>query len=170
MKTFTVSLLVVLLAACASSEPSHDPVDRMAQATAAPLKDLNLVQDRIPPPLAAALQAPYARPADASCAGLTAEVKVLDELLGLDLDSATSAANPGMIERGVVAIGDATIGAVRGAAEGVVPLRSWVRKLSGAERHSQQIAAAVAAGVVRRSFLKGLGDAGGCAPPAAPRR
>jgi len=169
MKTSALCLLV-LLAACASSEPRRDPADKVTEAATAPLSDLNLVQQKIPPPLTAALKAPYAPPADASCAGLTAEVQALDALLGADLDSASPATDPSLIERGVVAVGDAAIGAVRGAAEGVVPLRSWVRKLSGAERHSQEIAAAVAAGVVRRSYLKGLGDARGCEAPAAPRR
>lgn len=166
MKTFAVCALALLLAACASPLPE----DKVTQAATSPLSDLNLLQPEIPPPLAAALKSPYARPADGTCSGLAAEVEALDALLGNDLDTAPSASNPGMVERGVVALGDATIGAVRSAAEGVVPLRSWVRKLSGAERHSKQIAAAVAAGVVRRSFLKGLGDAGGCEAPAGPRR
>jgi len=166
MKTFAVSVLALLLAACASPAPE----DKVAQAATAPLSDLNLLQPVIPPPLVAALKAPYTRPADGTCAGLAAEVKALDEVLGNDLDTADSPSNPSVIERGVYAAGDAAIGAVRGAAEGVVPLRSWVRKLSGAERHSKQVAAAVAAGVVRRSFLKGLGDAGGCEAPAGPRR
>jgi hypothetical protein len=170
MKTFAVSALALLLASCAAPEPSNVPADKVSQAASTPLSDLNLLQPEIPPPLAAALKSPYARPADGTCAGLAAEVEALDALLGNDLDAAPSASNPGMIERGVVALGDATIGAVRSAAEGVVPLRSWVRKLSGAERHSKQVAAAVAAGVVRRSFLKGLGDAGGCEAPAGPRR
>ncbi|MDH3318096.1 MAG: hypothetical protein OEO84_00200 [Betaproteobacteria bacterium] len=162
--------MAIVLAACAATEPSRDPADKAAQAATAPLSDLNLVRANIPPPLVAALKAPYARPADGACAGLTAEVEALDVVLGTDLDAADSASNPSVIERGVTAVGDAAIGVVRGAAEGVVPMRSWVRKLSGAERHSKEVAAAVAAGVVRRSFLKGLGDAGGCEAPAAPRR
>jgi hypothetical protein len=58
---------------------------------------------------------------------------------------------------------------VRGAAQGIVPYRSWVRKLSGAERYSKEVAAAITAGGVRRSYLKGFGQAGGCPAPAAPR-
>jgi hypothetical protein len=45
-----------------------------------------------------------------------------------------------------------------------------VRKLSGAERYERKVAAAIAAGSVRRAYLKGLGQAAGCAAPAAPRR
>jgi hypothetical protein len=43
-----------------------------------------------------------------------------------------------------------------------------VRKLDGAERHSKEVAAAIAAGSVRRAFLKGVGQALGCQAPAAP--
>jgi len=41
-------------------------------------------------------------------------------------------------------------------------------KMSGAEHYSREVAAAIAAGTVRRAYLKGLGDARGCAAPAAP--
>jgi hypothetical protein len=59
---------------------------------------------------------------------------------------------------------------VRHTAEGLIPFRGWVRKLSGAERHSRLVAEAVAAGMTRRAYLKGLGQAQGCLPPAAPLR
>lgn len=55
------------------------------------------------------------------------------------------------------------------AAEGIVPFRGWVRKLSGAERYAKEVAAAITAGTIRRAYLKGLGQAAGCAAPAAPR-
>jgi hypothetical protein len=42
-----------------------------------------------------------------------------------------------------------------------------VRKLSGAERYSREVAAAIAAGTIRRAFLKGMRQAAGC--PAAAR-
>jgi hypothetical protein len=48
--------------------------------------------------------------------------------------------------------------------------RGWVRKLSGAERYSKQVAAAIAAGSIRRAFLKGLGQAAACPVPATPLR
>ena len=58
---------------------------------------------------------------------------------------------------------------MRSAAEGVIPFRGWVRKLSGAERYSRDVAAAIAAGTIRRAYLKGIAQAGGCTAPAAPR-
>lgn len=145
-------LLTLALSACASHKPS-----RAVDAAATPLNDLNLIHsEKIPRVLVEAQKQPYAVPSDPSCAALEAEVRGLDEVLGPDLDAPASASNPGLIERGSSAAGNAAVGAVRRSAEGVVPFRAWVRKLSGAERYSKQVAAAIAAGTVRRAFLKGL--------------
>jgi hypothetical protein len=154
----TAVALVAALAACTSA-PSQ-----VSQAATTPLSDLNLVRAEIPSVLAAAQRAPYAVPGDGACGAIGAEVRALDAALGADLDTPVTAVNPSLIERG----GDAVGGALRNAAEGVVPFRGWVRKLSGAERYSREVASAIAAGTVRRAFLKGLGQAGRCAPPAAP--
>ena len=42
-----------------------------------------------------------------------------------------------------------------------------VRRLTGAERYSREVAAAIAAGTVRRAYLKGFGQSAGCAVPAS---
>jgi hypothetical protein len=55
-----------------------------------------------------------------------------------------------------------------GAASDVIPFRGWIRKLSGAEQHDRYVQAAITAGAVRRAYLKGLGEAKGCDPPATP--
>ena len=140
-----------MVVACATQKQS-DVVD----AAATPLSDLNVVHAEIPAVLVEAQKEPYAIPTDQSCASLEASVLALDEVLGPDLDAPASASNPGLIERGSGAAGTAAVGALRRTAEGVVPFRAWVRKLSGAERYSKQVAAAIAAGTVRRAFLKGL--------------
>lgn len=160
-------LFAVALTACTAAK---GPDDALGRAVTTPLSDLNIVQAEIPPALVAAKNAPYQAPVDSSCSGIEAEVKELDAVLGADLDTRQTAINPSLIERGVEAAGVAAVGQLRGAAEGVVPFRSWVRRLSGAEKYSRDVAAAIAAGVVRRSFLKGHGDARGCLIPAAPRR
>jgi len=169
MKTPLLLLSVAVLAsACASNRPDA-PRDQIGQAATTPLSDLNLVRADIPAVLAAAQKAPYALPADHSCPAMSAEVQALDAALGADLDTPATAANPSLIERGAGTVGNAAVGALRGAAEGVVPFRGWVRKLSGAEKYSKEVAAAIAAGTIRRAFLKGLGQAAACVPPAAPR-
>ena len=161
------------LAACASND-SQAPQkpgngDPIAQAVTTPLGDLNLVKAEIPAVLVAAQKAPYGVPADRSCAGLATQVHALDAALGADLDTPATASNPSLIERSGGAVSNAAVGAVRGAAEGIVPYRGWIRKLSGAERYSKEVEAAIAAGTIRRAFLKGLGKAANCEAPAAPR-
>lgn len=139
-------------------------------AALSPLNDLNLVHRDIPPALIAAQKGPFALPADQSCANLTVQVAAIDAVLGADLDIPPTDANPGLIPRGQEAATKSTVGALRGTAEGLIPYRGWVRKLSGAERYSREVAAAISAGIVRRAFLKGLGQAAGCQAPAAPHR
>jgi hypothetical protein len=159
------SLVVALgLSACASTSGSKGVTD----AATTPLSDLNLVKAEIPPVLAEALKAPYRPPAAPGCEAIAAEVSQLEVVLGADLDVPPSPHRPSLIERGSSAAGEAAVGALRGAAEGVIPFRGWVRRLSGAERYSREVAAAIAAGAVRRSYLKGVGQARGCAAPAAP--
>ncbi len=142
-----VFALALGLAGCATPERGE-----VQTAVATPLNDLNLVHAPIPEALRAAQRAPYAPPEPRDCAAMALEVRSLDEVLGPDLDAPATESDPGLVERG----GQLVSGAVRNAAEGVVPFRSWVRKLSGAERYSRQVAAAIAAGTVRRAYLKGL--------------
>lgn len=163
--TLAAALLVSVFGCASTGEgrPARPGESKTLESTAVvPLNDLNLVQAPIPPALLQAQRQPYGLPADLGCAALTAEVRGLDEVLGPDLDAPPTQSNPGLIERGSNALGDAASGALRSAAEGVVPFRGWVRKLSGAERYSKEVAAAIAAGTVRRGFLKGLRRGQGC--------
>jgi hypothetical protein len=168
---FVAAALALSLGGCASPDTAKGAAKEGAQlqkAVEAPLADLNLVQEKIPPVLLAALKAPYALPSQRACPDLANEVRALDGALGADLDTPPTAANPGLVERGTSMVGDAANDALRGAAESVIPFRGWVRKLDGAERHSREVAAAIAAGSVRRAFLKGVGQTLGCEAPAAP--
>ena len=163
--------LALSLAGCASPDTAKGAAKEGVQvqkAIEAPLADLNLVQEKIPAVLEAAVKAPYALPSERTCPALANEVRGLDAALGADLDTPPTAANPGLVERGTNLVGGAANDALRGAAESVVPFRGWVRKLDGAERHSKEVAAAIAAGSVRRAFLKGVGQALNCEAPAAP--
>ena len=169
--SLVAAALALSLAGCASPETAKGAAKEGVQiqkAVEAPLADLNLVQEKIPAVLGAAVKAPYALPSERSCPALANEVSALDGVLGADLDTPPTAANPGLVARGTDMVGNAANDALRGAAESVIPFRGWVRKLDGAERHSKEVAAAIAAGSVRRAFLKGVGQALGCAAPAAP--
>ena len=161
------SLFVTLaLTACASSSQ-----DKVAHAATTPLSDFNIVRADIPPVLKVALVAPYEMPADPSCTGIATAIQALDEALGPDLDAPPSPGHPGLLDRGE----DAATSALQRTAEGVVPFRGWVRKLSGAEKYARQVSAAITAGGVRRGYLKGLSAAKACpailaTPARAPAR
>lgn len=157
--------LPLLLAACRKAEAEPPLTKQLSGAVTAPLNDLNLLRAKIPPVLNQALRAPYAPPADSTCGGLAAEIQLLDAALGADLD-APAGPGPDLAERGRAEAEAAAVGAVRNATEGLIPFRGWVRKLSGAERASRQVTRAIAAGMVRRAYLKGLGEARGCPAPA----
>lgn len=168
--------LLSLLALTACSSPESKPVpltgtppvpQQLVGAAATPLQDLNLLRTKIPAVLLAAQQAPYAPPVDSTCAGLAAELRGLDRALGEDLD-AQPAEDPNLVERGRTALGEAAVGAMKSHAEVLIPFRGWVRKLTGAERASRQVTRAIAAGMVRRAYLKGLGEGKGCPAPAGP--
>jgi hypothetical protein len=134
-------LLAGFLAACASSNQT-----KLETAATTPLNDLNLVQNPIPEVLAIAKKQAYSIPEDADCQILSAQIAALDDVLGPDLDTPATDKNPGVIERGGEAANDAAMGALQRTAEGVIPFRGWVRKFTGAERHSRQVAAAISAG------------------------
>lgn len=168
MTRLAIPALALLLAACASSDADRRET-QLAQAATAPLSDLNVVKAEIPPVLRAAQKAPYGPPADGGCTALAADIQALDAALGPDLDTPPAPGNPGLVERGTGMAGDAVVGALRNTTEGVVPFRGWVRKLTGAERYAREVAAAIAAGTIRRAYLKGLGQAAHCPVPAAPR-
>lgn len=162
-RMFAALPLLAGLALTGCSTPGSGPgPDPVASALTAPLVDLNLVQAPIPAPLAAARRQPYGLEADMSCGVLEEQIRSLDEVLGPDLDMAPTHDNPGLIERGGELALDATVGTVRRTTEALVPFRHWVRKLSGAERYSKEVAASIAAGTVRRAFLKGVGRARSC--------
>jgi hypothetical protein len=189
MQRYIAPAAILALAACAQPQPQ--PIHEYAkpeaksdaqilEAATTPLSDLNIVRAEIPATLVAALKDPYGRPADGSCTGIAAEIRSLDAVLGADLDTPVTPINPNLIphsldalvQQGAELAGEAAMGAAVGAVRGatsIVPYRSWVRKLSGAERYSKEVVAAIAAGGVRRAYLKGIGQATGCPVPAAPR-
>jgi hypothetical protein len=115
--------------------------------------------------LLVAAQDPYARPRPATCAGLLAQVRELNEVLGADLDEPASTDQRDLAERSQ----GLAIDVLSSTARGFIPMRYWIRRLTGAEQHDREVAAAITAGNVRRAYLKGLGESRGCNPPATPQ-
>jgi hypothetical protein len=151
---------------------SQDAEERMPgvnDAVKAPLRDLNLVEDDVPTILVRAYAKPYDTAGLDSCQGILEQVSALDLALGPDVDIPRGATSEeDMLSKGRGLAGDAALDAVRSATTGVIPVRSWVRRLSGANRAEQEAKAIVLAGSIRRGFLKAMGVQQHCDWPAAP--
>lgn len=173
-RIFFIVLLLLITASCATNEATQvnapkSAEERIGGAVTSPLNDFNIVQTGIPAVLTEALKNPYLQPPVNTCAGISEQVKLLTTALGPDLD-AIVAKNKSDLEKGGEFAQNEIIGGVERTISGVIPFRSWIRKLSGAERRDNELRTAVAAGVVRRAFLKGMGQERGCEAPAAPIR
>ena len=102
---------------------------------------------------------PYARPRSLTCRVLATDVVALNAALGDDLDAPATAGQE-----------DRSPEVVKVAANALIPFQGVVRFVSGAEARDRRVRQAIIAGSARRAYLKGLGEAKGCAAPAAPRR
>ncbi|MBR7798521.1 hypothetical protein KDM90_00670 [Undibacterium sp. FT137W] len=161
--------MIVALSACSSTakkevqsdtpQASQNFDSKVGAAITSPLSDLNLVKADIPLVLINARKAPYMVVPGADCAWFDKEISSLNAVLGPDLDAAKVDENGNIVER---ELGNATVNALRSFTEGFVPFRSWVRRLTGADNHAKEVAAAGMAGIVRRSFLKGVANARAC--------
>ncbi len=171
--------LIASEAAAAAQQPKSDDSNRLQTtseanrdglggAIKAPLRDINVIRTQIPPLLLDAMADPYARPKSNDCQMLTALIRPLDDALGPDLDIIPVREDEDLVDRGREWAGNTALGAVAGAASDMIPFRGWVRKLSGAEAHDRLVTSALASGAIRRGYLKGLGEARGCNPPATP--
>jgi len=150
-------MLMLSLIACSSPKQ-----DGLVGAATVPFNDLNLVREKIPPILVAAKTSPYAVPADKDCNSLDSTIRALDEVLVPDVDSSDAKEKSNLVEKGADMAGQSAVDTLRTTTEGVIPFRSWIRKLTGAERHSREVASAINAGMVRRAFLKGIRVAQTC--------
>lgn len=134
-----------------------------------PFRDFNLMRSKIPPVLLAAEADAYERPSPSTCAGISFQIKRLDDALGPDLDEPVSTEHPGLLARGGGQARNAGLDAMRTGVQSQIPFDGVIRVLSGAQHHDHEVMAAIQAGAIRRGYLKGLGEARGCMPPALPR-
>lgn len=133
-------------------------------AATSPLRDLNVVKSDIPEILLQALNDPYERPPrNWKCSTLIKLVEPLDVALGPDIDR-VPIGDENLLDRGR----GTALGVAGSLASSAIPFRGVVRQLSGAADHDRLVQSAIIAGNVRRAYLKGLGEAKGCLPPATP--
>ena len=129
----------------------------VGMAATAPLDDLNLRRQQVPEVLISARAAPYGTAGLSRCRDVIAGIDALDEALGPDVDQPEPAEGTGD------QAAHAALDMVRDAATDFIPLRSWVRRLSGAAARDREVQAAIRAGMVRRGFLKGIARQRRCA-------
>ena len=144
--------------------PARNSTQDVQHAASAPLYDINLIRQKIPPILLIAISQPYARPQPMNCPNLQSQIAVLNRVLGSDFDEPVTPQDPSLTQR-ADSIG---LSLAHGAAANLLPFDGFIRTLSGAERHDQLVMEAITAGSVRRGYLKGLGEAYRCPPPATP--
>ena len=153
----------------AMSQGAEDRMPGVNDAVKSPLRDLNLTSDNVPVILVRAYAKPYDMAGLGSCRAILDQVSALDLALGPDVDIPRApTAEEDMFSKGRGLAGDAALDAVRSATSGVLPVRSWVRRFSGANRAEQEVKAIALSGSVRRGFLKALGSQQHCDWPAAP--
>ena len=124
-----------------------------------PLEDFNIDADDLPEVLIEAAADPYADAGLDSCNAIVAEVARLDTVLGGDFDIAEESERDGISEGRVA----------KSIVGSFIPFRGIVREVSGANARRDAFNRAVTAGMVRRGYLKGLGQQRGCDYPARPR-
>ncbi|MDJ0977900.1 MAG: hypothetical protein QNI87_05130 [Erythrobacter sp.] len=144
----------------AAHQVSEDDMEDVKDVAKTPLEDLGLSKEELADVLLASLEDPYAPAGNGRCNALVAEIARLDTVLGDDYDIA---------EKDEDGIHINTKKAAKDLVGSLIPFRGVVREISGAAGDKRKAEAAVTAGVARRSYLKGLGQAKGCKYPARPK-
>ena len=165
-RRLAASAVIAALVASAAHAQNQDQKElEWKDAAKTPLRDLNVMPQKIPPVLIDAEADAYRPPNPWGCRTIAAEITRLEDALGEDFD----APPPPPPTKEEKRTGTANM-VLKGAAGSIVPFRGWVRQLTGAERHAQAVQTAIAAGRVRRAYLKGIGQMMRCRWPAAPWR
>ncbi|MCJ2177110.1 hypothetical protein [Novosphingobium album (ex Hu et al. 2023)] len=158
----TAGTAAALLASPVFAEQQAKPVtDRdpdVEDVAKTPIDDLNVGRDgEIPPLLIAAVADPYALKGLGKCRQLSTAITDLDAVLGPDIDLPKE-------ERDRISSGRVA----KWLVSSFIPFRGLIREISGANDQDRKVSAAIQAGVARRGFLKGVGEARGCKYPARP--
>lgn len=163
--------MAMLLGAAAGQAQTADPKDKgsdkindgdralntMENIATKPLKDLNIMKKKVPPELEAMMEDPYSLTGLRTCRQYSAEVKKISEMVGPDVDSAEARA-----DKKDRTPAEFAFGATEAIAGSLIPFSGVIRFVSGAQKREKFAQAAVYAGTVRRSYIKGMARAKGC--------
>ena len=160
LTALATALALPLLALATPALAQEDVTDRtpdVGDVALTPLSDLNLRRDPIPPILLWAQENPYANDGMENCETIRLGIGDLDAVLGDDIDAQTEEEK----RLSVTGVAQSAVGMF-------IPFRGIIREISGANSHEYEFRQAIAAGLMRRAYLKGLGEARGCPYPARP--
>ena len=161
MKIITGGMLLpLLLSGAASAQEKPNNLDKAGDIASQPVRDLGINKGEIPEVLQKAVQDPYARP-PRGCRPINVELGELNAALGEDFGVGTEA-NENRAGKIAEAVGKTIVNSL-------IPFRGLVREISGAAPAERKLQAAVAAGIARRGYLRGLAGATKCRiAPIAP--
>lgn len=154
---FLGATLALIMPATVHAQVKKDGPDAMDVART-PLEDFNIYSKDIPDILVKAVENPYDLTGMRNCNDLVGEIATLDNTLGPDFDIPQE--EGGRISAGRVA---------KSIVGSLIPFRGIVREVTGANKRRNAFELAVTAGMVRRAYLKGVGETRGCSYPARPR-
>lgn len=161
------AVLAFGMVACSSGRTA-DTRRGVGDAAYIPLRDVGLMRPEIPL-LLRNLQYPYSTATLSDCSAVTREIAQLDGVLGPE--SYQAGPNRNIWDRSGDFVEEQAIEAAQDTAQDLIPFRSWVRRISGANRAEREALRAVANGQQRRTFLRGYGASLGCPgmiPPPPP--
>ena len=161
LTALAAAVLALPVAAQPVAPGSDSTKSRVENVLTAPARDANIMKPKVPPLLEENMKQPYSMADTGSCKAIAAQVRALEAALGPDVDAPNSSGNPDEASELAAAGAGAAISSI-------IPGLGLIRIISGAAKEQRHATAAVYAGAVRRGFLKGLGVARGCKPPAAP--
>lgn len=126
-----------------------------------PVQDVGIDKKDIPENLVRIQDKPYSLAGIRTCAQIRTAIADMDAVLGEDLDVPYEATRDDKRKDTAGKVGGLIVNSI-------IPFRQVIREISGAAAQDRRYNAAVYAGVVRRSFLKGIGHQRGCKYPSAP--
>lgn len=151
----------VIAAPPPAGAPPVAPGKQVEEVVTQPIADVNLQKKEIPPKLIETLQNPYSLDGIRRCRDVIAEVEELNAVLGPDFDTPVEETLGTKRRNSAMTVAGSLI-------TGLIPFRSIIREVSGANRADQDYREAIYAGVVRRGFLKGYGKSRNCKAPGSP--
>lgn len=160
----SLALVAAATPAFAQAQPGKQPrsTEEVAEdVVTQPAQDVGIDKKDIPENLIRIQDKPYSMVGIKTCANIRTAIADMDAVLGEDLDVPYEATRDDKRKDTAGKVGGLIVNSI-------LPFRSVIREISGAAAQERRYNAAVYAGVVRRSFLKGIGQQRGCKYPSAP--